>query len=168
MWGCCLSQLSVLISSPEQRCSGGDGVMHELLDERECGNLGDWDSQISSMQGRGLVWGCGISAHSSLSCLMPTVWMVCSRWPSTATCSCPLTVVSTGCHLPSSAPPAPSLSPTSPSIGRTALSSSSETIDGVGEPQGARRGLGAGDQHRRHLKAGWPGPITCTYSGGNT
>lgn len=155
-----------LISSPEQRWSGGDGVMQELLDERpsgmwQSGGLGLSDLTHARQR-------AGISAHSSLSCLMPTVWMVCSRWPSTATCSCPLTVVSTGCHLPSSGPPAPSLSPTSPSIGRTALSSSSETIDGMGEPQGARRGLGAGDQHRRHLKARWPGPITCTYSGGNT
>ncbi|EDL75622.1 cholinergic receptor, nicotinic, gamma polypeptide, isoform CRA_b [Rattus norvegicus] len=90
------------------------------------------------------------------------MWTVSSRWRSTAMCSCPLMVVSTGCRLPSSAPPAPSLSPTSPSIGRTAPSSSSETIDGV---RGLRDALGwvwveVEEQHRRLLKAGWPGPTT--------
>lgn len=91
----------------------------------------------------------GISASSSIHWPVHTVWTVSSRWRSTAMCSCPLMVVSTGCRLPSSAPPAPSLSPISPSIGRTAPSSSSETDDGVGGGglQGAscsRMGLGRG------------------------
>jgi hypothetical protein len=75
--------------------------------------------------------------------------------------SCPPTVVSTGCRLPSSAPPAPSLSPTSPSIGRTVPSSSSETDDDVGGCGRGFRELAAlgwvwvvvGDQHQRLHKA---------------
>ena len=43
-----------------------------------------------------------------------------SRSPTPATCSSTPRALSTGCHLPSSAPPAPSRSPTSPLTGRTA------------------------------------------------
>nr|XP_027797750.1 acetylcholine receptor subunit delta isoform X5 [Marmota flaviventris] len=50
-----------------------------------------------------------------------------SRFPTPAMCWSSTRAMCTGCHPPSSAPPAPSLSPTSPSTGRTApLSSGGE------------------------------------------
>lgn len=127
-----------------------------MLGHQKCAWQGDWCPQIPSMQSRELVWAVGISAPSSIHCPMHTVWTVSSRWRSTAMCSCPLMVVSTGCRLPSSAPPAPSLSPTSPSIGRTAPSSSSETIDGVRGASGCfRMGLGGGGRAASEAPQGW-------------